>query len=46
MIGITAALVFIFCVIALKEPADAFAKEYHLSSVDRELMANAETEAA
>jgi len=46
MIGITAAVVFVFCVVSMKEPAGAFAKEYHLSSVDKELMANAETEAA
>ena len=42
MIGATAAAVFVFCVIAMKEPAGAFAKEYHLSSVDKELMASAE----
>lgn len=39
MIGASAAAVFAFCVIAMKEPAGAFAKEYHLSSVDKELMA-------
>ena len=38
MIGGTAAAVFVFCVISMKEPAGAFAKEYRLSSVDKELM--------
>lgn len=46
MIGISAALVFIFCLFALKEPAGAFAAEYQLSSVDRELMAKAAAEPA
>ncbi|HEX9079546.1 MAG TPA: MFS transporter [Desulfuromonadaceae bacterium] len=40
MIGAAAAVVFAFCVIAMREPAGAFAREYHLSSVDRELMAD------
>lgn len=39
MIGATAAATFVFCFIAMKEPVGAFAKEYQLSSVDRELMA-------
>lgn len=39
MIGATAALTFVFCFFFLKEPAGAFAKEYHLSSVDKEMMA-------
>jgi NNP family nitrate/nitrite transporter-like MFS transporter len=39
MIGASAAAVFLFCLFFLKEPAGAFAKEYHLSSVDREMMA-------
>ena len=29
---------FLFCLIFLKEPAGGFSEEYHLSSVDRELM--------
>ncbi len=39
MIGATAAAVFVFCLFFLKEPAGAFAKEYQLSSVDKEMMA-------
>ena len=39
MIGATAAAVFVFCFFFLKEPAGAFAKEYQLSSVDKEMMA-------
>lgn len=39
MLGGTAAAVFVFCLFFLKEPAGAFAKEYHLSSVDKEMMA-------
>lgn len=39
MIGATAAATFVFCLFFLKEPVGAFAKEYRLSSVDREMMA-------
>jgi NNP family nitrate/nitrite transporter-like MFS transporter len=39
MIGGTAAATFIFCLFFMKEPAGAFAKEYQLSSVDKEMMA-------
>lgn len=39
MIGGAAALTFVFCLIAMKEPAGAFAKEYQLSSVDHDMMA-------
>jgi NNP family nitrate/nitrite transporter-like MFS transporter len=39
MIGGAAALTFIFCFFFMKEPVGAFAKEYHLSSVDREMTA-------
>lgn len=39
MIGATAAVVFVFCFFFMKEPAGAFAKEYQLSSVDKEMMA-------
>lgn len=39
MIGATAAAVFVFCFFFMKEPAGAFAKEYQLSSVDKEMMA-------
>lgn len=39
MLGTTAAVVFVFCLFFMKEPAGAFAKEYHLSSVDKEMMA-------
>lgn len=39
MIGATAAATFVFCFFFMKEPAGAFAKEYQLSSVDREMMA-------
>ena len=39
MIGATAAVVFVFCLFFLKEPVGAFAKEYQLSSVDKEIMA-------
>lgn len=39
MIGTTAAAVFVFCFFFLKEPVGAFAKEYQLSSVDKEMMA-------
>jgi MFS transporter, NNP family, nitrate/nitrite transporter len=38
MIGASAATVLLFCIVAMKEPVGAFAKEYHLSSVDKELM--------
>lgn len=38
-IGATAAAIFLFCLFFMKEPAGAFAKEYHLSSVDKEMMA-------
>ena len=33
-----AAVSFIFCAIFLKEPKGAFSEEYHISSVDREMM--------
>jgi len=39
MLGGTAAAVFVFCLFFMKEPAGAFAKEYQLSSVDKEMMA-------
>jgi NNP family nitrate/nitrite transporter-like MFS transporter len=39
MLGATAAAVFVFCFFFMKEPVGAFAKEYHLSSVDKEMMA-------
>jgi NNP family nitrate/nitrite transporter-like MFS transporter len=39
LIGGTAAAVFAFCFFFMKEPAGAFAKEYQLSSVDKEMMA-------
>ncbi|MFA7269159.1 MAG: MFS transporter [Sterolibacterium sp.] len=39
LIGATAAVTFVFCLFAMKEPAGAFAKEYHLSSVDKDIMA-------
>lgn len=39
MLGGAAAAVFVFCLFFMKEPAGAFAKEYHLSSVDKEMMA-------
>ena len=39
MLGATAAVVFVFCLFFMKEPAGAFAKEYQLSSVDKEMMA-------
>ncbi|MBI5659514.1 MAG: MFS transporter [Nitrosomonadales bacterium] len=39
MIGATAALTFVYCLFFMKEPEGAFAKEYKLSSVDREMMA-------
>lgn len=39
MIGATAAVVFLFCLFFMKEPEGAFAKEYRLSSVDKEMMA-------
>lgn len=39
MIGATAAATFVFCLFFMKEPAGAFAKEYQLSSVDKEMMA-------
>jgi len=32
---------FLFCLIFLKEPHGAFGEEYHMSSVDRELMKEA-----
>lgn len=41
MIGGTAAVTFLFCAFFMKEPAGAFAREYHLSSVDRKMMASA-----
>lgn len=41
MIGATAAATFVFCLFFMKEPVGAFAKEYQLSSVDREMMAGA-----
>lgn len=43
LIGASALVTFIFCLVFLKEPAGAFSHEYHLSSVDRKLM---ETEGA
>ncbi|MBY0575722.1 MAG: MFS transporter [Gallionellaceae bacterium] len=39
MLGGTAAAVFVFCLFFMKEPEGAFAKEYQLSSVDKEMMA-------
>ncbi len=39
MIGAVTAVVFVFCLFFMKEPEGAFAKEYQLSSVDREMMA-------
>ena len=39
LIGATAVAVFVFCLFFMKEPEGAFAKEYHLSSVDKEMMA-------
>lgn len=39
MIGLAAAAVFVFCLFSMKEPVGAFAKEYHLSSVDKDMMA-------
>jgi len=39
MIGGVAAAVFVFCLFFMKEPAGAFAQEYHLSSVDKDIMA-------
>jgi NNP family nitrate/nitrite transporter-like MFS transporter len=39
MIGATAAFTFVYCLFFMKEPEGAFAKEYKLSSVDREMMA-------
>jgi NNP family nitrate/nitrite transporter-like MFS transporter len=39
LIGATAALTFVFCLFAMKEPEGAFAKEYQLSSVDQRIMA-------
>ena len=39
MLGAAAAATFVFCFFFLKEPAGAFAKEYQLSSVDKEMMA-------
>jgi NNP family nitrate/nitrite transporter-like MFS transporter len=38
LIGASTAVVFVFCLFYLKEPAGAFAQEYHLSSVDKEMM--------
>jgi len=38
VIAAGAAFSFFFCLIFLKEPEGAFGEEYHLSSVDRELM--------
>ena len=38
IISAGAAFSFIFCLIFLKEPHGGFSEEYHLSSVDRELM--------
>lgn len=40
MLGATAAATFVFCFFFLHEPVGAFAKEYRLSSVDHEMMAN------
>ena len=40
IIGAGAFFSFAFCAIFLKEPEGAFAEEYHLSSVDKEHMAN------
>jgi NNP family nitrate/nitrite transporter-like MFS transporter len=40
LIGGAAALTFVFCLFFMKEPKGAFAKEYHLSSVDHEIMAS------
>lgn len=37
-IAATAAATFVFCMIFLREPAGAFAEEYHLSSVDHEIV--------
>ena len=39
LIGGAAAVTFVFCLFFMKEPKGAFAKEYHLSSVDHEIMA-------
>ena len=39
MIGGTAVATFVFCLFFMKEPVGAFAKEYQLSSVDKEMMA-------
>lgn len=39
LIGCSAAVVFVLCLVFMKEPAGAFAKEYQLSSVDRKMMA-------
>ncbi len=39
MIGAAAAVTFVFCLFFMKEQAGAFAKEYHLSSVDKKMMA-------
>lgn len=38
-IGVTALATFLLCLFFLKEPAGAFGQEYHLSSVDKEMMA-------
>ena len=39
MIGLVTAAVFVFCLFFLKEPTGAFAQEYSLSSVDKDMMA-------
>ncbi|CAG4884318.1 Nitrate/nitrite transporter [Georgfuchsia toluolica] len=39
LIGGTAGLAFVFCLFFMNEPTGAFAKEYHLSSVDQKMMA-------
>lgn len=38
LIGASAFATFLFCLLFLKEPAGAFSQEYHLSSVDRQMM--------
>ncbi|HEY4744035.1 MAG TPA: MFS transporter [Desulfuromonadaceae bacterium] len=40
LIGGAAALAFVFCLFFMKEPEGAFAREYHLSSVDHKIMAD------
>lgn len=41
VVGAGAFFSFLFCLLFLKEPHGAFAEEYHLSSVDKEQMAEA-----